>query len=351
MVPAGYTAVAPIKRILALLEQQGFDTSGIRNYLGLSGDENNEPEIVLAERAFDAILDAVSVAGWRYPGVTIGRIIASELTCMHLKLASSVSNIAEWLALIPPTEALIGDLGSLHIEVTDTATEFFWTMAQPDHPAAGLIAEAMLVATARNIDDVSVAYYPPIGAELLVKQASDKSVTGKLHNRCSVLENELRCAVTYSSSGTILRYGPDLLARATHQITGQLPYDGIVVQSGVGDEMFQDTVIIDISQAILAQLEANGACIDSVASQLALSTRTLQRRLGERGLSYSTLVMALRQSRSKYLLLNSELSIDQIAAQLGYDRANAFGAAFRRWWGESPARYRRLHGKSPQSVR
>ncbi len=178
-----------------------------------------------------------------------------------------------------------------------------------------------------------------------MQKPNDNGVTGTLHHQVSVLESELRCAVVYARSGTILRYGPDLLGHATHQVTGQLPCDGIMVQGGIDDATLQDTVVIDISQAILGQLQTNGACIDSVASQLALSTRTLQRRLGERGLSYSSLVTALRQSRSKYLLINSELSIDQIAAQLGYVSASAFGAAFRRWWGESPARYRRLHGK------
>ena len=343
MVPVGYTAVAPLKRILTLVEQQGFNTSRVVQDLNLSGDERTDPEVVPIAKAFDAILDLVALAGWRYPGVTIGRIIASELTCMHLNLAGSVSNVGEWLALIPPTEALIGDLGSLHFEATDTVTEFSWTMSEPDHPASSLICEAMLVATARNIDDVTVAHYPPIAAELLAHPVYYGEVSTTLKKHSEVLESELRCSVTFSGQGTILRYGPDLLARVTHRVTGRLPFDSVMTHRSVEGVVLQDTFLIDISQTMVGQLPVNGASIEAVACKLALSTRTLQRRLSERGLSYTALLTALRQSRSKYLLLNSELSVDQVAAQLGYDRANAFCAAFRRWWGESPARYRRTH--------
>lgn len=332
---------------MALVERQGFDITDIRQRVFGCVNGLGDPDVVSLEQAFDAISDLVSLADWRHPGVTIGRIIASELTCMHLKLASSVSTVGEWLALIPPTESLIGDLGSLRVDITDTATEFSWTMSRPNHPAASLVCEAMLVATARNIDDVTVAHCPPMGAVLgrFPVHGDNAMKSGATHK--SVLECELRCSVALvndtTNNNTALRYGPDLLNRATHQISGQLPFDSHMLQVDVDDIALQDTFVIDTSQAILAQLEINGACIEAVASQLALSTRTLQRRLGDRGLSYTRLVTALRQSRSKYLLLNSELSIDQIAAQLGYDRANAFGAAFRRWWGESPARYRRLH--------
>jgi len=346
MVPAGYTATAPITRIMALIEAQGFDTAAIKRRLNLSSNEYSNPDLVSLERGFDAIVDLVTLAEWRHPGVTLGRIIASELTCMHLKLAARVSNVGEWLALIPATEALIGDLGAMRVEVTEKTTEFAWTISLPEHPAAHLFCEAMIVATARNIDDVMVAHYPPVGAELSGWRKNAHTSTDGRTPALSVLERELRCDVSNSQHAALLRYGPDLLNRATHQVTGQLPLETSFVQSHVDDMALHDTFVIDASQAILSQLAINRGCIDGVASQLAMSTRTLQRRLSDRGFSYTGLVTALRQSRSKHLLLNSELSIDQIAVQLGYDRANAFGAAFRRWWGESPARYRRMHAGS-----
>lgn len=349
MVPAGYTATAPIRRIMALVEAQGFDTAAIKRRLNLSSNGYSALDLISLERGFDAVVELVTLAGWRHPGVTLGRIIASELTCTHLKLAASVSTVGEWLALVPATEALIGDLGSLRVEVTAAATEFSWTMSLPEHPAAHLFSEAMIVATARNIDDVMVAHYPPVGAELSGwRKNAPASIDGRAAS-LSVLECELRCGVSNSQHAALLRYGPDLLNRATHQVTGQLPLETSFAYSKVDDIALHETFVIDVSQAILNQLAVNRACIDAVASQLAMSTRTLQRRLSERGVSYTDLVTALRQSRSKYLLLNSELSIDQIAVQLGYDRANAFGAAFRRWWGESPARYRRMHASSHEA--
>lgn len=52
-------------------------------------------------------------------------------------------------------------------------------------------------------------------------------------------------------------------------------------------------------------------------------------------------VTKLRLQRAGALLHSSPLSLDEIARQVGYSSPYAFSAAFRRWSGQSPGRYRR----------
>jgi AraC family transcriptional regulator, arabinose operon regulatory protein len=50
-----------------------------------------------------------------------------------------------------------------------------------------------------------------------------------------------------------------------------------------------------------------------------------------------------RVRRAKVLLLESELSIQQVARRVGFDNQRFFATQFRRLNGESPSKYRQSH--------
>ena len=81
--------------------------------------------------------------------------------------------------------------------------------------------------------------------------------------------------------------------------------------------------------------------VDEVASALALSERTLKRRLAEHGLSFSTLLQEERQLRALQLLRSTALSLDEVAERLGYSSVSSFSRAFTRWTDQTPGAYRR----------
>lgn len=81
--------------------------------------------------------------------------------------------------------------------------------------------------------------------------------------------------------------------------------------------------------------------LEKVAHTLATTPRTLRRRLSDEGTSYRVLAEGLLRSRAVDLLADGLLSVEQIAARLGYADAAAFSHAFKRWTGSSPSHYRR----------
>lgn len=87
--------------------------------------------------------------------------------------------------------------------------------------------------------------------------------------------------------------------------------------------------------------------LERVADILHLSPRTLRRRLAELGTSFQMILEQLRRGRAVELLLHSSLSVEQIAAELGYHDPSNFGRAFRRWTGQSPREYRTTRQLSP----
>ncbi|HEY9105699.1 MAG TPA: helix-turn-helix domain-containing protein, partial [Roseateles sp.] len=94
---------------------------------------------------------------------------------------------------------------------------------------------------------------------------------------------------------------------------------------------------------LLEALPAGEAGVDAVASRLALSRRTLQRRLGEEGLSFQALVARTREDLACHYLAQTRLPHAEISFLLGFEDPNSFFRAFQGWTGSTPERWRLEH--------
>ena len=77
------------------------------------------------------------------------------------------------------------------------------------------------------------------------------------------------------------------------------------------------------------------------ARMLALSERTLHRRLAEEGTRFSAMVDEARYGRARDLLLDGHLSIERIASAVGFAEPSSFSRAFKRWSGMGALEFRR----------
>jgi AraC-like DNA-binding protein len=91
----------------------------------------------------------------------------------------------------------------------------------------------------------------------------------------------------------------------------------------------------------LASIDGKPNTIASVAQQLAMSERTLRRRLAEENTTFRELFEEVYRVLAEELLATGALSVDDVALRLGYAEATSFIAAFKRWTGTTPARYQR----------
>ena len=79
---------------------------------------------------------------------------------------------------------------------------------------------------------------------------------------------------------------------------------------------------------------------DEVAQGLHLSTRTLQRKLAEAGVSFSEVSDDIRSELAKEYLSSRDVRISEVAFLLGFGEQSSFNRAFRRWTGVAPGRWR-----------
>ena len=101
-----------------------------------------------------------------------------------------------------------------------------------------------------------------------------------------------------------------------------------------------DTHAERVKAALLELLPTGEASREAVARRLAVSTRTLQRRLNEEGTSFQAVLNSTRESLARHYLTNAGLSAGEIAFLLGYEEPSSFYRAFHNWTGQTPERVR-----------
>ncbi len=81
--------------------------------------------------------------------------------------------------------------------------------------------------------------------------------------------------------------------------------------------------------------------LDQVADAMHLTSRTLIRKLQRENTTYKEVLEGLRREYAERLLQDARLKVADVSEILGYREAANFSRAFRRWYGLSPAVWRR----------
>ena len=95
-----------------------------------------------------------------------------------------------------------------------------------------------------------------------------------------------------------------------------------------------------IRAALTEALPSGMASIDYVAGKLAMSRRTLQRRMEHEGVTYQQLLSQARHDLAGHYLRKTGLPVAEISFLLGYEETNSFYRAFKTWTGVTPDTFR-----------
>jgi len=100
------------------------------------------------------------------------------------------------------------------------------------------------------------------------------------------------------------------------------------------------TISDSVSTILLDMLPQGESSIESIASRIAMSKRTLQRKLAGESISYQTVLQQVRQQLAEHYLNETELPLIEISFLLGFQESNSFIRAYRAWTGVSPGQVR-----------
>ncbi|EAW30381.1 probable transcriptional regulator [marine gamma proteobacterium HTCC2143] len=77
-----------------------------------------------------------------------------------------------------------------------------------------------------------------------------------------------------------------------------------------------------------------------IAKHLNISSRTLQRKLNDEGYQYKGLLNEVRLELALHYLQSTQLSLDNIAYELGYTETRSFHRGFKQWTGRTAGSFR-----------
>lgn len=98
-----------------------------------------------------------------------------------------------------------------------------------------------------------------------------------------------------------------------------------------------------VKKALKRSLAGRRTTLAEIARELGMSTRTLQRRLGDAAVTFQQLLDDTRRELACHYLMQSSVELNETAFLLGYEDANSFFRAFQRWEDTSPGEWRTRH--------
>jgi AraC-like DNA-binding protein len=230
--------------------------------------------------------------------------------------------------------ALVANL-SLHdravvpsLTISDGTALLSFATYQAESTSTEQICDAALGVTVNIVRTLCESNWNPVEV-LLPKAAPADAEAYRRHFRAPARFNQETATLVVPALDLDLRVaGADPLLRVMLEARIQQ------LKGAQGSE-FSD----DIRRLLRTRLTSHRCSAEDIADLLTMHRRTLSRRL-QGGIGYRALTNEIRFEIARQLLEDSEVSLGQIGAALGYSEASAFTRAFRRWSGQTPTSWR-----------
>lgn len=155
-----------------------------------------------------------------------------------------------------------------------------------------------------------------------------------------------RCPLRFQQKSTELHYSADRLATPIETYDPQASEVLGALRTSLHEKLAsRGNIVLEVRMA-LRRTPGRFPGLERVAESLAMSSRTLRRKLGQHNVRFQDLLDEERCRVAEDLLLHTSMTIQQIAEQCGFSDAQNFSQSFRRWRGMSPSQFRSSHGEN-----
>jgi AraC-like DNA-binding protein len=314
----------------ALLADLGVPAAAVLRAAGLPGDMFLSPQIWLTPVQFYRLWQALeTVSGDPAIGAEMAARVSTETFQPPLFAALCSPDLTRAAARVAVHKRLIGPLS---LDVTDTGEGLRLTVDWPRDPAPppGLIAfELALMVTLARLG--TRARVVPLHAAM-PGPPSGPAADAYLSLLGTPIGPAPAATVTFSASDARRPFltANDEMWRVFEPALRRRLADLDRVESTAGR----------VRAALLELLPAGQPTAAEVARRLALSGRTLQRRLADEGTTFQAVLDRTRLALARHYLARPDVTVTEVAFLLGYDEPSSFYRAFHRWSGTTPQQAR-----------
>ncbi|NDP38430.1 MAG: AraC family transcriptional regulator [Rhodoferax sp.] len=330
-------AVAPSARVVApyahtlwdAARAQGLDDTRLIATLGRAAIGDEDVSVV----AYLDLLQAARTQAGPLFGWRLGQAVKPTSHGVNGILLLACATLGDALQQVLRFESLVHDLGRSSFSRRGDRVVYAWRNDCAAHAAAGALAESVFSGiqtcaqwlVGRPLSDFELEFTHATDAATAARIAQWSGARlrwGESENRAIFPASVLTWPIPQANKALL----PLLQQHAEALLQARYPQDvGIVAQ---------------VRQSISGRLGSGPVKLASVASDLHLSTRTLQRRLADVGVAYQTLLDSSRHELARHYLGNSAMPVAEVAYLLGFQDTPAFHHAFKGWQGQGPGQYR-----------
>lgn len=148
------------------------------------------------------------------------------------------------------------------------------------------------------------------------------------------------CPVRFDAESDGIHLDHEQLARRTELADEGLSTYLLAQLDDLKARSSQRSLVDEVRSAVADSLPDGQPTKSQIARRLAMSERTLHRRLAEEGESFQGVVTAARRQAAESLLRSGRHSVGEVAFLTGFGDQSAFTRAFKRWTGTTPAAFR-----------
>ncbi len=312
------------------LEELGLAPAAVLQQAGLPRGLFDQEKVLITTEEFFALYRGIAEASndpafglklgteervERYSPIAIAALSARSLR-------DALQRVARYKQLTCPEKIHLAERGE------ECTLRFEWLLAHEEEPAmltdlcfAWVVGLARR-GTGRAVNAKRVEFR---------RQAAHREMY-EAHFRCPVKFKAGQNALVFSMADIerpFLTHNPDLLAIVAPQLEAEL-----------AEQLARKTLSEQAKGVLKRLLAGRRPGIHEVAKELRLSSRTLQRRLTEQGVTFQGLLEDARRELARHYLLHSSLELNETAYLLGYEDANSFFRAFHHWEGIPPGQWR-----------
>jgi AraC-like DNA-binding protein len=247
-------------------------------------------------------------------------------------VGAGLQRFAAYFPLVDPRIRMIADAHAVDDDGGAIAT--LTMVARDGSDLPGMAQSFTFAAIVHRFRQFSGVCWPLVRVEFAASNVTDVRAHAEFFG-CTIRVNQPAARLVVSSATFAMP-----LPAGEREL---LPLLDQLARQQMAELRLEDEPVRGFGEAVRLACADGRPTLSAIARRLDVSSRSLQRRLGEAGTSFSAAVDRERERMARRHLAERGLSIAEIAFILGFSDQPAFTKAFLRWVGQTPHVYRKTH--------
>ncbi len=328
--PKATICVRNFRAMQDVLRSLGTDPARVLESAGLEPDLLEHPEKTILYTDLDRLLsEAVRATGCRDVGLHVGVLQGISAAGLVGLVSMNARTVREALEAIIAGLKTTDSGGAVALVVRDDLASVGYSVAIDGVKNVEQFCDASVAILVNAMRQFCGAHWRPHRVHLMNEPPADLDRIAQFFG-ASVEYHAPSSRITFDSA--ILDWPVKANDSAYREILA--PMLAKAIESTDGD--FLDAV----KSVLNAHIGTERLTRSEVCRALGVSVHVLGRRLTSSGVTFTDLVEQMRIERAQSLLLRNK-RIGEVSSDVGFAHVSSFDRAFRKWVGQSPARWRK----------